>query len=71
MDGGRPSRRIVSVERSFEWSRMEGQLLTTAYECVVPFGRPADDTAGSERACRSRWSSNGTGLERQQQATGA
>jgi len=38
-----PSDRIVKVERSFEWSRLENQLMTSAYEHVLPIVRPAGD----------------------------
>ena len=42
MDGIRhPSDRIVKVERSFEWSRLENELMTSAYERVLPVGRSA------------------------------
>ena len=34
-----PSDRIMKVERSFEWSRLENQLMTSAYECVLPLVR--------------------------------
>jgi len=42
MDGSRypcPSDRIVRVGRAFEWSRLESELMTSAYERVVPAGR--------------------------------
>jgi hypothetical protein len=42
MDGTRhpsPSDRIVRVGRAFEWSRLESELMTLAYERVVPAGR--------------------------------
>jgi len=34
-----PSDRIVKVGRSFEWSRLENELMTSAYERVLPVGR--------------------------------
>jgi hypothetical protein len=34
-----PSPRIVRVGRTFEWSRLESELMTSAYERVVPAGR--------------------------------
>ena len=41
MDGIRhPPDRIVKVERSFEWSRLESQLMTSAYERVLPVVQP-------------------------------
>jgi len=40
MDGTRhPSNGITKVERSFEWSRLESQLMTSAYERVLPMVR--------------------------------
>jgi hypothetical protein len=42
MEGTRypsPSDRIVKVGRGFEWSRLESELMTSAYEHVVPIGR--------------------------------
>jgi hypothetical protein len=36
-----PSDRIVKVGRGFEWSRLERELMTSAYERVVPVGRSA------------------------------
>ena len=42
MDGIRhPSDRIVKGGRSFEWSRLENELMTSAYERVLPIGRSA------------------------------
>ena len=44
MDGTRypsPSDRVVKVGRGFEWSRLESELMTSAYERVVPVGRSA------------------------------
>jgi hypothetical protein len=44
MEGTRhpsPSDRIVKVGRGFEWSRLESELMTSAYERVVPVGRSA------------------------------
>jgi hypothetical protein len=32
---------IPTIERHFEWSRLEGQLLTTAYERALPVARIA------------------------------
>lgn len=44
---GAPSRscRIVKVERSFEWSRLECEFMTSAYEHVLPIGRLTRSTA--------------------------
>ena len=37
MEGTRyPSERMMKVQRSFEWSRLESQLMTSAYEHVLP-----------------------------------
>jgi len=73
MEGTRypsPSGRIVKVVRGFEWSRLESELMTSAYAYVVPAGRSAQaktllaghQRSGSESArfdgCEQRY---GTG----------
>jgi len=72
MDGIRyPSDRIVKVERSFEWSRMENELMTSAYEHVLPVGRLARAKlllAGHEHGCNELGRSD---CGRQRYATGA
>ena len=52
MDGTRsPSAcdRTVKVGRSFEWSRLENELMTLAYEQVLPVGRFRPDERGHGR----------------------
>ena len=72
MDGIRhPSDRIVKVERSFEWSRLENEVMTSAYECVLPVGRSARARpllASHERGCNEFGRSD---CGRQRHATGA
>jgi hypothetical protein len=38
MDGAQ-SQRMVKVGRSFEWSRLENELMTSVYERVLPVAR--------------------------------
>jgi len=38
-DTKRKSNRVLKVERGFEWSRIEGQVMTSAYEHVLPILR--------------------------------
>ena len=72
MDGTRhPSDRIVKVERSFEWSRLENELMTSAYERVLPVGRSAQAKpllAGHEHGCNELGRSD---CGRRRYATGA
>ena len=52
MDGTRFSSacgRAVKVGRSFEWSRLENELMTLAYEQVLPVGRCRSDQGGLGR----------------------
>jgi hypothetical protein len=66
-----PSDRIMKVERSFEWSRLENQLMTSAYECVLPLVRSAQTRpllAGHDPGCNEFDRSDCT---RQRYATGA
>jgi len=70
-DTKRKSDRVLRVERSFEWSRLEGELMASAYEHVWPMVRAAP--AGSP-AKQPKPGSDGqtraTGQE-QRYATGA
>ena len=74
MEGTRypfPSDRVVKVGRGFEWSRLESELMTSAYERVVPVGRSAQAKtlfAGRERNDSEFARLNGG---RQRYATGA
>ena len=73
MDGTRhPSDRIVKVERSFEWSRLENELMTSAYERVLQVGRSARArpllAASYEHDCNEFGRSD---CGRQRHATGA
>ena len=38
-DTKRKSNRVLKVERDFEWSRIEGQVMAAAYEHVLPILR--------------------------------
>ena len=74
MDGTKslsPSDRIVKVGRSFEWSRLENELMTSAYERVLPVGRSA---RGGSHVASHEDSPNVLGksdVGRQRYATGA
>lgn len=46
----RKSNRILKVERGFEWSRLEGQVLASAYEHVLPIIRAVPVTSLAQRA---------------------
>ena len=55
-----PSGRMLEVTRVFEWSRLAGELMTAAYEYIVPTGRsvrvqssPAGRTPDGSRADES------------------
>lgn len=62
-----PSERMMKVQRSFEWSRLESQLMTSAYERLLPVvqsatGRPfyakhepEADTLGKSEPGRQRY----------------
>jgi hypothetical protein len=66
-----PSDRIVKVGRRFEWSRLENELMTSAYERVLPVGRSVraeSSVASHERGCDRSGRSNGG---RPRYATGA
>ena len=52
MDGTRsPSAcgRTVKVGRSFDWSRLESELMTLAYEQILPVGRYRPNQRGHSR----------------------
>lgn len=38
-DAKRRSNRVLTVERGFEWSRIEGRVLAAAYEHILPILR--------------------------------
>ena len=40
-DAKRRPDRVLTVERGFEWSRIEGELMASAYERALPFVRGA------------------------------
>jgi hypothetical protein len=40
-DAKRKSDRVLRVERGFEWSRLEGELMASAYGRVLPIVRAA------------------------------
>ena len=72
MDGIRyPSDGIVTVERSFEWSRLENEVMSLAYEYLLPGVRSASASAlraDHEAGCNEFGRS---GCGRQRYATGA
>jgi len=47
-DAKRNQNQVLKVERSFEWSRLEEELMASAYERALPFIRagPAGSPAG-------------------------
>ena len=52
MDGTTPPSacgRTVKVGRSFEWSRLENELMNLAYEQILPVGRHRPDQRGDGR----------------------
>ncbi len=49
-DTKRKSDRILKVERGFEWSRIEGQVMTSAYEHVLPTLRASPGGSATEQA---------------------
>ena len=54
MDGAkRPGDRTRKVERRFEWSRFEGQLMASAYEQVLPIVRHPPATRQGPMDCRT------------------
>jgi hypothetical protein len=59
-DTKRKSDRVLKVERGFEWSRLEGQMIASAYERVLPIIRAGPSVLpgespepGSERRIRT------------------
>jgi hypothetical protein len=62
-----PSDRIRKVERSFEWSRLESQVMTSAYEQVCPIIR----LRGGLDQCPDLGASDTTVNTHQRQAAGA
>ena len=72
MEGSkRPSDRVVKVERSFEWSRLESQLMTSAYAYVVPDLRSARVRLSLAEHDLDGNAFDGLDHTRQRQATGA
>ena len=66
-DAKRKSKRVLRIERGFEWSRIEEHVMASAYEHVLPILRagPAGLLAKQVRA-------DSDGLNRRQRyATGA
>ena len=49
-DAKRRSNRVLAVERGFEWSRLEGELMASAYERASPFIRAAPGGSQAEQA---------------------
>jgi hypothetical protein len=48
-DAKRKSNRVLTVERGFEWSRLEGELMASAYERALPFVRAAPGGSQAEQ----------------------
>ncbi len=48
-DTKRKSDRILKVERGFEWSRIEEELMTSAYEHVLPTLRASPGGSATEQ----------------------
>ncbi len=46
--------RTVKVSRSFEWSRLENELMNIAYEQILPIGRRRPDQRGERLAQPTR-----------------
>lgn len=55
-DTKRKSNRVLRVERGFEWSRIEEQVMASAYERVLPITRAVP---GESLARQSKAGSNG------------
>jgi hypothetical protein len=70
-DAKRKSDRILRVERGYEWSRLEGELMATAYERALPFVRAAPGGSPSEQPQTGSDRQAGTPGQRQRCATGA
>jgi hypothetical protein len=47
-DTKRKSDRVLKVERSFEWSRLEGHMIALAYERVLPIIRAGPSASPGE-----------------------
>ncbi len=70
-DTKRKSDRILKVERGFEWSRIEGELMASAYERALPFVRASPTgSPGGQPEPGSDGQTRATGQE-QRYATGA
>jgi len=57
-DAKRRSGRILGVERGYEWSRLERDIMASAYEHVLPAFRAAP---GKSIAGQAKVDSNGRG----------
>ena len=57
-DAKRKSDRILGVERGYEWSRLEKDIMASAYEHVLPVARAAP---GKSLAGQVKVDSNGRG----------
>jgi hypothetical protein len=49
-DTKRKSNRVLRVERAFEWSRLEEQVMASAYEHVLPIIRAVPITSPAREA---------------------
>ena len=69
-DTRRGSVRVLEVERGFEWSRLEGHLMASAYECALPTVRGSPGGSVGERA-KVGPNDRETTTDQQRYATGA
>lgn len=70
-DAKRKSNRVLTVERSFEWSRLEGELMASAYERTLPFVRAAPSGSQAEQPQLGADGQTGANGQEQRYATGA
>jgi len=70
-DAKHKSNRSLSVQRSFERSRLEEQVMASVYEHVLPTIRAAPSVSLAERAKVGATGREGTRSDQQRYATGA
>ncbi len=70
-DAKRKSNRVLAIERGFEGSRLEGELMTTAYERVSPFVRAATGGPRTDQSEAGNGDQIGAIDGQQRYATGA
>jgi TPP-dependent trihydroxycyclohexane-1,2-dione (THcHDO) dehydratase len=67
----RKSNRVLMVERGFEWSRLEEQVMASAYEHVLPIIRAVPGKSLTQQAKADSSGGDGATGDRQRHATGA